>query len=1038
MHTSTSREDALTEPVNRELDRNHLREVIDHAGHLLPAQGPITVFIHHNTLHAFEDLPFNAAVKKGGHIFGCQPYLSEDRYRQELLRGRIRFGELKETLEHDLGARAEEKIPCFGTRLELRLAMLQNPLRTGPTDELVWYVAEANALRRVRQEVSAADRARLIAETRRWVIRDLRGFGEPSRNGSSKPEGDRRIPDSLAELLSRFGESRMEYWSDDDWEGLTLQALWRVCCDGVRDIPAFTTPAPLVIRHRDVLLEATGVDTDLLVNDRLIPFCAAFLDQGFAHWELPRRDEGFYPAFCSLYRQPWGPPDRWMRGLAGEVGRLQDEGIEPLESALESLRILGVAAQEWERYLSATLLALRGWAGMVRQIEARGDRVVHPVPEGSLVEFLAIRLLLDRFAVDYTARTSLGIKTPVREFWRLARGWIDPQWPLSVEQRAFPVFQLAQISGLSPDVLYRLNKQDWKTILQEIDSFSGLERRRVFHLAYERRFYTQTADAVALHVRHPAPTPSQPRFQAIFCLDEREESIRRHVEELAPDAVTYGTAGFFSVAMYYRGVADAHFVPLCPGVIRPGHWVAERVIDIHEQAHQLRQKMRRALGMASFRFNVGSRSLTLGALLTAVVGVLASIPLVARTLFPRFTSRLSRRLGWFVGSPPLTRLQLERTQTTPGPENGQLGYTVDEMAGIAEKVLRELGMTSVFSRLVFVFGHGSTSLNNPHESAHDCGACGGARGGPNARALAQMLNDGRVREHLARHGLSVPAETFFVGGMHNTSNETLAFYDLDLLPESHRSEFESIQQLLEVACDRNAHERSRRFHSAPLSLSFAGARQHAEARAEDLAQVRPEWGHATNAICIVGRRERTRGLFLDRRAFLTSYDPTQDDAESTILTRILLAAFPVCAGINLEYYFSYVDNTGWGSGTKLPHNVAALLGVMDGAASDLRTGLPWQMVEIHEPVRIMFIVETSVESILRIMDKNEGIGRLCRNRWVRLAVLDPATGVLSIFQLGGFRPYQPQAGVLPKAASSVDWYRGWRDHLEFAEIDGQL
>ena len=218
--------------------------MIDHAGHLLPAQGPITVFIHHNTLHAFEDLPFNAAVKKGGHIFGCQPYLSEDRYRQELMRGRIRFDELKQTLEHDLGSRAGERIACFGTRLELRLAMLQNPLRTGPTDELVWHVAEANALRRIRQEVSAADRARLIAETRRWVIRDLRGFGDSSRNGASKPEGDRRIPDSLAELLFRFGESRMEYWSDADWEGLTLQALWRVCCDGVRDIPAFSTPAP--------------------------------------------------------------------------------------------------------------------------------------------------------------------------------------------------------------------------------------------------------------------------------------------------------------------------------------------------------------------------------------------------------------------------------------------------------------------------------------------------------------------------------------------------------------------------------------------------------------------------------------------------------------------------------------------------------------------------------------------------------------------------------------------------------------------------
>ena len=798
---------------------------------------------------------------------------------------------MKEALEHDLGDRAGEKVPCFGTRLDLRLAMLQNPLRTGPTDELVWYVAEANALRRIRQDVSAADRARLIAETRRWVIRDLRGFDETSRHGSSEPEGDRRIPDSLAELLFRFGKSKMEYWSDEDWEGLTLQALWRVCCDGVRDIPAFTTPAPLAIRHRDVLLEATGVDTDLLVDDRLIPFSAAFLDQGFAHWELPRRDEGFYRAFCSLYRLPWGPPDRWMGGLAEEAGRLLDEGIGPLESVLESLRILGVAKEEWERYLSATLLVLRGWAGMVRQIEARGDRVVRPVPQGSLVEFLAIRLLLDRFAVAYTARTSLGIKTPVREFWRLARGWVDPQWPHSVEQRAFPVFQLAQISGLSPDVLYRLNKQEWRTILQEIDSFSGLERRRVFHLAYERRFYTQTADAVALHVRHPAPTPSQPRFQAIFCIDEREESIRRHLEELAPDAVTFGTAGFFSVAMYYRGVADAHFVPLCPGVIRPGHWVVERVIDSDEQAHQLRQKTRRALGMASFRFNVGSRSLTLGALLTAVVGVLASIPLVARTLFPRFTSRLSqdarpvRRVP--AVDPAAARADRWRHR---GPRTGSLGYTVDEMAEIAEKVLRDLGLTSVFSRLVFVFGHGSTSMNNPHESAHDCGACGGARGGPNARALAQMLNDPRVRERLAQ-ARAVDSGGDRLRRRHAQHQQR----DAHLLRPRPAAGVASKRirgrpaDFSRQACDRNAHERCRRFESAPLTLSFAGARQHVESRAEDLAQVRPEWGHATNAICIVGRRERTRGLFLDRRAFLTSYDPTQDDAESTILTRILQA-----------------------------------------------------------------------------------------------------------------------------------------------------
>src|SRR5439155_6270451 len=232
----------------------------------------------------------------------------------------------------------------------------------------------------------------------------------------------------------------------------------------------------------------------------------------------------------------------------------------------------------------------------------------------------------------------------------------------------------------------------------------------------------------------------------------------------------------------------------------------------------------------------------------------------------------------------------------------------------------------------------STSMNNPDDPADACGRCGGSRGGPTARAVAQMLNDPRVRERLAAAGLGILPTTIFVGGMHNTSNESMTYYDLDRLPDLHRAEFETATRQIEEACDRNAHERSRRFRSASLTLPATAARQHVEGRAEDLAQVRPEWGHATNALCVVGRRGRLRGLFLDRRAFLVSYDPTQDDAEAGILARTLAAIFPVCAGISLEYYFSYVDPAGYGSGTKLPHNITALLGVMDGAASDLRTG----------------------------------------------------------------------------------------------------
>jgi hypothetical protein len=416
---------------------------------------------------------------------------------------------LREALEQDLGVVAAHEIPCFGTRLNLRLAMLQFPLRVGPSEELVWYVAEANALRRVRREISAADRARLIAETRRWVIRDLRAFVEPGRNGATGLGAPPRVPESLGELLDRFGDEKMERWSDQDWEGFTLQALWRICCDGVRDLPQYTSPPAEPVRHRNLLFEATGADSDLPVNELLSRFCAGFLDQGLAHWPMPGREGGFYRTFRRLYRQPYGPPDRWMRGLERELSRLYERDIGPLQSIEESLSILGVAEEDREGFISATLLALRGWAGMIRQIEERGDRVVQPVPPGSLIEFLAIRLILDRFSLSYTARESLGFTGPLSELRAACRRRIERPWPPTVEQRAFLVFELSQIMGLSPDVLYHLDKPAWRAMLEEIESFTGFERRRVFHLAYERRFYTQTADAVALHVkvRHP---PRQP------------------------------------------------------------------------------------------------------------------------------------------------------------------------------------------------------------------------------------------------------------------------------------------------------------------------------------------------------------------------------------------------------------------------------------------------------------------------------------------------------------------------------------------------
>jgi uncharacterized protein YbcC (UPF0753/DUF2309 family) len=1007
-----------------------LLHAIEHAAHLLPSQGPINIFIHHNTLHAFEGLSFLDGVKKGARTFNCQPFLTEAQYREALGRGRIRFDDLRAVLGEELGAPGKQRIAGLCSLFDLRLAMLQYPLRFGPREELAWFVAETDALKRVRSDVSAADRARLIAETRRWVMRDLRGGNESTRNGKSGSLNG-RTASPMVGLLDRFGTSSIEAWGEDRWEAFTLQALWRACCEGVAPLPPPSAPAHRPTRHRDVLLAATGADSDLPVNALLIRFCAAFLDQGFASWPMPDREKGLYRAFITLFRQAGGAPDPWMAGLAAELNRLADQQIAPLTVIRQSLDDLGVPESKWDVFLSLTLLALPGWAGMIQNIEERGDRVHHGIPRGSLVDFLAVRLLLDRFSLRYTAVEELGYTGPLAGLPQAAQQRAGAYEPPSVEQRAFAVFQLAQVLGWAPPVLCHLDRRQWAALVEEIEGFSPLERRRTYHLAYERRFVIRSLDSIALHA--PVRQEGRPRFQASFCLDEREESLRRHLEEIAPDVETFGIAGFYGLAMYYRGAADAHFVPLCPIVVRPKHWVTEQVVDTHEELHERRARARRALGLASHHFNAGSRSFALGAVLSAGLGVMASIPLVGRILFPRLTAKLMKLCGRFVQPPPATRLLLERSGSEPSsPE--QPGYTVEEMAAIAERQLRDLGLTKNFSRLVILNGHGSVSLNNPHESAHDCGACGGSPGSANGRALARMLNDPRIRTELAGRGLVIPNETVFVGGIHNTCNDSLRLWDLDQVPPTHRADLEAARRDLEAACDRDAHERCRRFESAPLTLSFTAARQHVEGRSSDLAQTRPEWGHATNALCIVGRRERTRGLFLDRRAFLTSYDPTQDDDQATILTRLLQAAVPVCAGISLEYYFSRVDPTGWGSGTKLPHNITSLLGVMDGAASDLRTGLPWQMVEIHEPVRLLFVIETTPETMLRIMDRNPGIAQVIRGGWSLLAVLDPDSSAIQMYRDGAFHPYEPEAKELPRAGSSVDWYRGWRDHLEFAEI----
>jgi uncharacterized protein YbcC (UPF0753/DUF2309 family) len=165
-----------------------------------------------------------------------------------------------------------------------------------------------------------------------------------------------------------------------------------------------------------------------------------------------------------------------------------------------------------------------------------------------------------------------------------------------------------------------------------------------------------------------------------------------------------------------------------------------------------------------------------------------------------------------------------------------------------------------------------------------------------------------------------------------------------------------------------------------------------------------------------------------------SYDPTQDP-DGGVLERILVAVGPVGAGINLEYYFSTVDPKKYGCDTKVPHNVTGMIGVMEGAHSDLRTGLPAQMTEIHEPMRLQLIVESSMEVLGAIYGRQPAIQELLDNAWVHLIAADPDSGAFNMFVPGtGFvlwdKPLQP----IPEVSASFDWYRGKLDFIPPAII----
>lgn len=345
----------------------------------------------------------------------------------------------------------------------------------------------------------------------------------------------------------------------------------------------------------------------------------------------------------------------------------------------------------------------------------------------------------------------------------------------------------------------------------------------------------------------------------------------------------------------------------------------------------------------------------------------------------------------------------------------KVGMNLSEQAAFAETALTLANRTESFARLVVFLGHKSTSDNNPYESALDCGACGGQSGSPNARAVAALLNRASVREALARRGIKIPPETVFLAGVHDTTTDTFEFFDREDWPVSHAPEIREFLRDLNQAGTMAARERVDTFPKiAPVPSDRVSSAVYTRSR--DWAEVRPEWGLSGNAAFIIGPREDSRGIDLACRAFLHDYDYRKDPSGKCLET-IMNGPLVVAQWINLEHYFSTVDNGVYGSGSKVSHNVTGRFGIVYGNGGDLRIGLPLQTVfdvgkNRHEPMRLTTIVAIPVNRMNDLLDQNRNLRDPFDRKWLHLVVRDP--------ERSSFFEYVPGNGWKERVSSGAD------------------
>lgn len=644
-----------------------------------------------------------------------------------------------------------------------------------------------------------------------------------------------------------------------------------------------------------------GIDVMRLADGMLIRWLGMFLDQGIAKWSMPGSDTlSFFQCIKLLLDSSIIKPVPF-NGI--DINHLFSTTAE--ETIENHLSYLCPKKGLQERYATESILTLRGWAGLIHSIN-KEPHLLNSARKITLYDFLAIKLSLERAWI-------------MEE--NTHKGWPDLKLKKDIENHPLSDNGRLMAIKLCQETLEKLNFNFYLNAIKNNEIKESIK---------------------------------QCEFQAVFCIDDRECSIRRHLEKTNPQVQTFGTAGHFGVECFYQNSKDPYPKKHCPLPVIPKVLLKENV-EKHKKT--------------SYSKNI----------LKYFSSFSTTVKLLLKIFYPLngngFQNIIHKKKSSISN---LIRISDEPIMTN----NHQVkqGYSIDEMAKVVYEQLQIIGLIKDFSSLIFIIGHGSTSENNPYFTAYGCGACSGRPGGPNAKIFVTMANLPEVRHELKKnYNFEIPNTTHFVAGMHDTCSDTLTFFETHTLPQEVLSQFETFKQSISIACTKNAEERLKNFPN--IKQSSRNPTKDARLRSLSFFETRPEMGHTNALLAIVGNRSLSKNLDLHRRAFMQSYDPAIDP-NGDILAKILTAVVPVCSGISLDYFFSNVDNLRFGAGSKLPQNIVGNIGTSHGTESDLLYGLPLQMVDQHNPLRLAIIVEQKPEIALKVISYHPLVQEIIENNWV--------------------------------------------------------